>query len=148
MSVRILALGAIAICVLAACETAEGYRQQMVSWQGKSSDELLVQWGPPASKSTMSDGKELWQYQKETTTETAGYYQDQTRQVTRTVSDKDGKSHQETISETYPVWQPPTTTHSNCSTRFVVNKMHLVEQFTFDGSACVAPEQKASTPAS
>lgn len=142
MSVRIFALVAIAASLLAACETAEGYRQQMVGWQGRSSDDLLLQWGPPTSKSTMSNGKELWQYRKETTSETAGYYQDQTRQVTRTVTDKDGKQHRETISETYPVWQPPTTMYATCSTRFVVNKAHLVEQVTFDGAACVAPEQK------
>jgi hypothetical protein len=142
MSVRVVALAALALASLAACETTEGYRQQMVGWQGRSSDELLLQWGPPTSKSAMSDGRELWQYRKETTTETAGYYQDQTRQVTRTVTDKDGKAHQETISETYPVWQPPTTSHSTCNTRFVVNKAHLVDQVTFDGAACVAPEQK------
>jgi hypothetical protein len=111
MSVRVVALAALALASLAACETTEGYRQQMVGWQGRSSDELLLQWGPPTSKSAMSDGRELWQYRKETTTETAGYYQDQTRQVTRTVTDKDGKAH-------------------------------LVDQVTFDGAACVAPEQK------
>jgi hypothetical protein len=143
ISARAFALAALAASLLAACETTEGYRQQMVGWQGRSSDELLVQWGPPTSKSTMSDGRELWQYQKETVTETAGYYQDQTRQVMRTVTDEDGKQRQETISETYPVWQPPTTSRSNCSTRFVVNKAHLVEQVTFDGAACVAPEQKS-----
>ena len=143
MSVRIFVFAAIGASLLAACETAEGYRQQMVGWQGRSSDELLVQWGPPTSKSAMSDGREVWQYQKEITTESAGYYQDQTRQVTRTVTDKDGKQHQETISETYPVWQPPTTTHSNCTTRFVVGRTHLIEQVTFDGAACVAPEQKS-----
>jgi hypothetical protein len=115
----------------------------MVGWQGRASDDLLLQWGPPTSKSAMSDGRELWQYQKETVTETAGYYQDQTRQVKRTVTDKDGKTHEETISETYPVWQPPTTNRSNCNTRFVVNKAHLVDQVTFDGGACVAPEQKS-----
>jgi hypothetical protein len=143
VTVRVLALAAIAASLLAACETTEGYRQQMVGWQGRSSDDLLLQWGPPTSKSAMSDGRELWQYQKETVTETAGYYQDQTRQVKRTVSDKDGKTHEETISETYPVWQPPTTNRSNCNTRFVVNRAHLVDQVTFDGGACVAPEQKS-----
>ncbi len=143
MSARAFALAAAAaVFALAACETSEGYRQQMVGWQGRPSDDLLVQWGPPTSKSAMSDGRELWQYQKETVTETAGYYRDSTRQVTRTVTDKDGKSREETISETYPVWQPPSTSRSTCSTRFVVNKAHLVDQVTFEGDACRAPEQK------
>ena len=133
---------ALALLSLAACETSEGYRQQMVAWQGRPSDDLLLQWGPPTSKSAMSDGRELWQYQKETVSETAGYYRDQTRQVTRTITDKDGKTREETISETYPVWQPPTTSRSNCSTRFVVSRAHLVDQVTFDGSACLAPEHK------
>ena len=143
MSARAFALGAAAALLsLAACETSEGYRQQMVGWQGRSSDDLLLQWGPPTSKSAMSDGRELWQYQKETVTETTGYYHDQTRQVTRTVTNPDGKLHEETISETYPVWQPPITSRSNCSTRYVVNKAHLVEQVNFNGAACVASEQK------
>lgn len=140
MPVRALVCAA-ALAALAACETAEGYRQRMVGWQGRSSDELLVQWGPPTSTSVMSDGRELWQYRKETTIETAGYYQDQTRQVTRTFTDADGKQRQETISETYPVWRPPTTSRSSCDTRFVVNRAHLIDQVTFDGAACVAPEK-------
>ncbi|MBI1359693.1 MAG: hypothetical protein GC155_05345 [Alphaproteobacteria bacterium] len=142
MKQRIATLVLVASLAASACETAEGYRQQMTDWQGRSSDDLLLQWGPPTQKATMTDGREMWSYQKQTTTQTAGYYQDQTRQVTRTFTDKDGKQRQETISETYPVWQPPTTNTLACNTRFVISKQHRVDLVTFDGSACVAPERK------
>ncbi len=142
MKLRVTGLALIALFAASACETVEGYRQQMAGWQGRSSDELLLQWGPPTQKATMTDGREMWSYEKLTTSQTAGYYQDQTRQVTRTITDKDGKQRQETISESYPVWQPPTTSTLACNTRFVISKQNRVDLVTFDGSACVAPEQK------
>jgi hypothetical protein len=140
MSIRKM-MAALACLILAACETAEGYRQQMTGWQGRPGDDLLIEWGPPDSKATLSDGREMWQYEKSFVSESAGYYRDETRQATRTFTDKDGKQRSETISETYPVWQPPTTTRSFCATRFVLSTARRIEQVSFDGNACVAPER-------
>ncbi len=131
----------IGLGLLGACETAEGYRQEMSTWQGRTSDDLLIQWGPPTSKGALTSGGEVWAYDKEFTTEIAGYYQDESRQVTRTFTDKDGKQKTETITETFPVWRPPSVTHSTCSTHFVITPAHRIEQVTFDGDACVAPER-------
>ena len=101
----------------------------------------MIAWGAPDERSTLSDGREMWSYYKTSVTESAGYYRDETRNVTRTFTDKDGKSKTETITETFPVWQPPTTYRSNCSTRFILSSAKRIEQVSFDGNACVAAER-------
>ena len=80
-------------------------------------------------------------YTKTTVDEQDGYYRDETRQVKRTFTDKDGKQKTETIEETFPVWQPPRVYRSTCSTRFVMGGGR-VEDVTFEGDGCVAEELK------
>ncbi len=140
MPIRRLALAA-ALLALAACETTEGYRQQISMWQGRTGDDLLIEWGAPDAKATLSDGRELWSYEKSVRQETGGYYRDETRQVTRTVTDSNGKQRTETISETFPVWEPPQSFQSSCETRFILSTARRVEQISFEGAACVAPER-------
>lgn len=130
-----------ALLGLAACATEEGYRQHMGLLIGASSDALLVDWGPPQSRTPMSSGRELWSYTKTTVDERAGYWRDEQRQVTRKITDKDGKEKTETITENFPVWEPPQTLRSVCTTRFVLAGGH-VENVSFDGNACVAEELK------
>lgn len=134
----ILVAGALAA---SACVTQEGYRQHMSLLQGASSDALLVDWGPPQSRTPMSDGRELWSYTRTTIDERAGYWRDETREVKRTVTDKDGKERVETISETFPVWEPPQVFRSDCTTRFVMAEGR-VETVAFNGGGCVAEELK------
>lgn len=131
------------LAVLAACETVEGYRQEMATWQGRHGDDLLVAWGPPDRTASLSDGRELWAYEKSYIRESAGYYRDETRSVTRTYVDADGIKQQETISETFPVWEPPSTWRSACETRFVIGPGRRVEQISFEGDACVASERNS-----
>lgn len=142
MTFRKLAIAASAAlaAALSACVTEEGYRQEMTTWQGRMGDDLLIAWGPPDRRSTLSDGRELWSYARTTVNEQAGYYRDEQRQVTRTFTDKDGKTKTETITETYPVWQPPQTYRSTCETRFVLAAQRIQEA-TFSGNGCVAPER-------
>lgn len=122
---------------LAACATEEGYRQHMSLELGRSTDDVLVRWGPPQNRTDMSNGRELWSYTKTTIDEREGYYRDEVREVKRTFTDKDGKQKTETISETFPVWQPPQVYRSSCTTRFVMGGAR-VEDVTFDGDGCVA----------
>jgi hypothetical protein len=140
MKLRILAIAAAAAMALGACETAEGYRQEMSSWQGRMGDDLIIAWGPPANKETLSDGREVWSYDKTTVEQQAGYYRDEKRDVKRTVTDKDGKQKTETITETFPVWQPPQTYRQTCTTRFVL-AARRVQEVSFNGNGCVAPER-------
>jgi hypothetical protein len=135
--VTMLGLGA-AFLALAACETTEGYQQRMNLWTGRLSDDLVIDWGVPENKERLSDGREVWSYFRSSVTESAGYYRDETRDVTRTFTDKDGKKKTETIQETFPVWVPPTTTRVECNTRFVIGATSRVEQVSFNGNGCVA----------
>lgn len=131
-------LGASAMA-LSACATEEGYRQHMSLELGRTSDDLLVRWGPPQNRAQMSNGRELWSYTKTTVDEREGYYRDETREVKRTFTDKDGKTKTETITETFPVWEPPQVYRSTCTTRFVLGAGR-VEDVNFDGDGCLAEE--------
>lgn len=126
--------------MLAGCETAEGYRQQMTTWEGRSGDDIVIQWGQPLRREVLSDGREVWIYNKVTEQHYDSYYKDEQRQVKRTFTDKDGKQKTETITETYPVLQPARTVQSRCETRFVLAQ-RTVQQVTFTGDACVAEEK-------
>ena len=124
---------------LSACVSAEGYRQHMDLLVGAPSDAVLVDWGPPQSRTPMSDGRELWSYSKTTVDDRAGYWRNDTREVKRTYKDKDGVERTETITETFPVWEPPQTFRARCNTRFVI-AAGRVQDVSFDGEGCVAEE--------
>jgi hypothetical protein len=146
MLLRKLALAAAMLAspmMLAACETAEGYRQELSMWQGRTGDDLIIDWGEPETRSTLSDGRLVWTYARQQNVTSGGYYRDETRQVTRRVTGSDGKERTETITETFPVWQPPVTTRINCTTRFVLTRDQRIEEANFDGEACVAPERQS-----
>lgn len=139
MRIRFLTTATVAALALAACATEEGYRQHMSLLQGAPADAILLDWGPPHSRTSMSDGRELWAYSKTTVDERAGYWRDETREVTRKYRDRDGVEKTETITETFPVWEPPQVFRSTCNTRFVMAGGR-VETVSFDGSGCVAEE--------
>ena len=97
---RRFAFAAIGVSAMAlsACATEEGYRQHMSMEMGRASDDIMMRWGPPQNRSSMSNGREMWSYTKTTVDEQDGYYRDETRQVKRTFTDKDGKQKTETIT--------------------------------------------------
>jgi len=130
---------ALLLLALSACATEEGYRQRMDLLLGASGDDILFRWGPPQASAPMSDGRELWSYMRTDIEERPGYWRDEVREVRRTFRDKDGKEKTETISETYPVWEPPQTLRTSCTTRFVMAGGR-VANISFDGSGCVAEE--------
>ena len=140
---RTLAFAVLGACVMAvsACATEEGYRQHMSMEMGRASDDIMMRWGPPQNRASMSNGREMWSYTKTTVDEQEGYYRDETRQVKRTFTDKDGKQKTETIEETFPVWQPPRVNRTMCTTRFILGGGR-VEDVTFEGEGCVAEEMK------
>jgi hypothetical protein len=139
MKLRMFAIAA-ATLAFAACETAEGYRQQMSMWQGRMGDDLMIQWGAPQNRGTLSDGRQVWTYNKSTVERQEAYYRDEQRQVTRKFVDKDGKEKTETITETFPVLQPAQTYTRVCTTRFVLSSQQRIQEVTFEGEGCVAPE--------
>ena len=143
MTFRMLAFAALGASAMAlsACATEEGYRQRMGLELGRTGDDVMMRWGPPHERTPMSNGREMWSYTKTTVDEREGYYRDETREVKRTFTDKDGKKKTETIEETFPVWVPPQVVRSTCATRFVFGGGR-VEDVTFDGEGCVAEEIK------
>ncbi len=143
MTFRMLAFAVLGVSAMAlsACATEEGYRQRMGLEIGRTSDDVMMRWGPPHERAQMSAGREMWSYTKTTVDERAGYYRDETREVKRTFTDKDGKKKTETIEETFPVWVPPQVIRSTCATRFVLGGGR-VEDVTFEGEGCVAEEIK------
>jgi hypothetical protein len=143
MRTKITLIAMAALLGLGACATEEGYRQHMGLLQGASADAVLVDWGPPQSRTPMSNGRELWSYTKTTVEERAGYWRDETRQVTRKITDRDGKEKTETITENFPVWEPAQTFRSVCTTRFVLASGQ-VEDISFNGDGCVAEELRKS----
>jgi hypothetical protein len=136
-----VAASALAALALSACVTEEGYRQQMSTWQGRTGDDLVIEWGAPQEKALLTDGRQVWTYNRSSVEQQAGYYRDEQRQVKRTITDKDGKQRVETITETYPVWQPPRTYTSACTTRFVLSPTQRIEEVRFEGNGCLAEER-------
>ena len=140
MKQRLTLAIAAATLALSACATAEGYRQHMSLLQGAPTDAILLDWGPPQNRTPMSNGNELWSYTKTTVDE-------QRRLLARRDARSEAPRHRqgrqasasETITETFPVWQPPQVYRSTCTTRFVMSAGRVAD-VSFDGEGCVAEE--------
>ena len=126
---------------LTACETAEGYRQQMSTWTRAPSDRVIIEWGEPDQVSALSDGGEVWSYTRRTVSTSGGYTEYETRERKVDYVDHDGEKRSRTETETFPVWVPPVQTTIVCTTRFVIGA-GLVQEVTFNGEGCVAPETR------
>ncbi len=137
----LLPLAAIAApALLAACATAEGYRQQTELWLGLPSDALLLERGAPVTRDTLSDGREMWVYFEQEHHHTDGY----TRSIpdTRTVRRKNDAGEFVEITETFhrTVYEPPRDWWTECETRFVIGHDGRIQDFRFNGDGCVAEE--------
>jgi len=125
---------------LAACATAEGYRQQNSLFIGGHSDALIVELGQPQSRDTLSDGSEVWGYYREVRREISGRYRSIPHERTVTYRDKDGRERTRTERYEETVYEPPQSWLESCETRFVVSPHGVVTELRFDGAACVAEE--------
>jgi len=134
----ILAAG-LAGLVLAACETAEGYRQQTALFLGASADALLVELGSPVARDTLSDGSEVWTYFRQERCYDPGGPRTIQRERRVTFVDSDG--NERTRVETYDdtVYEPPREWWTECETRFIIRN-GVVRDFRFEGDGCRAPE--------
>ena len=144
MTFHKLALAAPVVLALAlsACDTAEGYRQQMATWQGRIADDLVIEWGAPQEKSTLSDGRQVWTYNRSSVEQQAGYYRDEQRQVKRVIhrqgrQAEDRDDHRD-LSRAGSRRRP---TPALCTTRFVLSPEQRVEDVRFEGNACLAEER-------
>jgi hypothetical protein len=130
---------------MTACATVEGYRQRMDLLMGRTSDSILLEWGAPTAKETLSDGAEMWVYVKEWETRSGGYtsYNTVKDEITKYV---DGKAVVTTIKRQVPYYVPVSISQNRCETRFII-KDDLVTQVLFEGNACVAEKLKPVEPA-
>ena len=131
----------LSLLALAACATAEGYRQKTSQWVGAHADQLLLDWGPPVDKSGMSEGREMWTYFVEESYTTGGNYTQVPHERWVETVDEDGEriKRKETVYES--VYNPPVDHFTQCETRFVIAPDGYVETFSFQGDACVAVEE-------
>lgn len=135
----ILAAGLAAVA-LAACETAEGYRQQTARYLGASADALLVELGSPERRDTLSDGSQVWTYyEREWFYDPGG---PRTIPRERRITYRDDQGRERTRIERYEdvVYEPPREWFTECETRFVISPADRVVDFRFEGDGCRAPE--------
>jgi hypothetical protein len=142
-----LAAGATLVMVgaLAGCETMEGYRQRMDLNIGKTTDQLLVEWGSPIAKEPMSDGAEMWVFERHSTGRSGGYWSNRTRSRVE-VTKVDGKEIRRTVTYSEPYYEPEVVTEYHCETRFIIGPDKRVRSVTFEGNGCVAEETKPPEP--
>ncbi len=126
---------------LAACETTEGYRQRMTTWEGRHSDNLLIEWGTPVDKATLSDGNQVWVYSRVTENRSGGYWtqKERTRVEKRVIN---GQEVKQTVTYSEPYYEPEKITRNPCETRFIIGKDSRIVAVSFEGPGCVAEEVK------
>ena len=136
-----------ALALTSACETVP-YEERVKAYEdsvalrfvGKSSDELILAFGPPNSSYKLSDGRDVLQYEIDRTFTTGGgsYTSYESRTRTRQVRDNDGtvRNIEERVS--YPVQniEPIRTINQVCTRRFVVGQDKRVETFRWQGNSC------------
>lgn len=147
ISLKHMSLGVLAALALSGCETTEGYRQHRDLDVGKISDQVLVEWGAPVTKETLSDGSELWVYRRLTESKTGGYWSERQRSRTEVVT-VDGKQVKRTVTFKEPYYEPEVVTRHHCETRFVIGTDHHVRSVSFEGDGCVAEEIETKPAAS
>jgi hypothetical protein len=147
-----LALALSGVLALSACATPaerEARRQARIQafeqsvrdqFVGKPVDHLVLTLGPPSSTFTLSDGREVLQYDQGRTVTEGGesYTTFETYVRQRVVRDANGVQRVVEDRETVPVTSrsPVRTYHLRCVRRFVADKAKIVESFRWEGNAC------------
>jgi len=128
------------ILMLVGCATTEGYRQHMEQYVGRTSDELLLEFGAPDRVDPLNNGDALWSYDREEQRVIPGGYR--TLPQERLVTYTDAYGERVTRKERYDttVYEPGQSWWAACDTRFVIGQDGMVRDFRFEGEACVATE--------
>ena len=140
----------IALLILNACATEEGYRQIVESWVGSHADQLVSAAGPPQSVYQLSNGGEVLQYDQQRQVQRGGYtsttYQPQTTYSSGSVNTYGAYSGTGygNYSGSSTSWVPVTTTTPvvtstyRCVTRFTTDSQKIIRSVSFNGNACRA----------
>ena len=107
---------------------------------GRPADELVLTLGPPSSTFTLSDGREVLQYDDRRSETTGGETWTSWQSVTRerVVVDANGVRRVVRERDSIPVAQtsPVRTYQFQCTRRFVIARDKTVESFRWGGNAC------------
>lgn len=143
----LIALALSGAFVTSACETVP-YEDRVKAFEdsinarfvGRSSDELILAFGPPQSSYKLSDGRDVIQYSSDRTFTTGGgsYTSYETITRNRQVRDKDGTVRTVQEQQSIPVTNTSSiqTINQVCTRRFVVSRDKRVESFSWQGNAC------------
>lgn len=134
------ALIAASAIALAGCATAEGYRQQVAQFIGAPSDAIMLEWGPPVRRDTLTDGSEIWVYVNEERRYDPGGYRTIPQERRTTYRDREGNVRERIERYDETVYEPPEEWWVECETRFVIAPDNRVRDFRFVGNGCVAEE--------
>ena len=131
---------------LGACETvpyqdraALYHKEVSAKYVGRSSDNVILDFGPPSSTYPLSEGREMLQYE----TRREGY----TQRTSGYVSIGSGWGwgggwrHRSYpfggVGVNFPITGNYNSKDMVCAKRFIVNKAKIVESFAFEGRECV-----------
>lgn len=143
MKNRLIAALACIACVLGGCATEAGYKKILDSWVGSDADQLVMQWGPPQSSYTMSNGTKVLQFSSARQFQTGGVttYQPVTTYNNGNVYSPYGMGNYSGTSTSYvPTTSPVQTWNMQCTTRFEVGTDNKIKSYSYEGNDCVAAE--------
>lgn len=130
----------LALVLLGACETQEGYRKQLTQYRGETVKELVEKWGEPAKVSKLDDGREVWVYESVKELPRGGYFDHQYYRTRAKFENEEGDVTTRRFVESRKVWVPRYMLKSECNTHFVIAENHVVAEFAFRGNGCLANE--------
>ena len=135
----------LSLYILSGCATTANYEKILNSWVGNHVDNLISQWGSPASTYRLSDGGQVLEYSNQRIVQTGGY----TTTVPQTTYESgtanvygSGGSVYGSYSGTSTTYVQNTTPIKNysmqCVTRFTTNAQQIITKWAWQGNDCKA----------
>lgn len=117
------------VTLMGACAS---HSDTLKTWEGRHTDELVLSWGPPHSKATLSDGRVVWQY----TNSGSHYVPGVTTQAPTTTTVYGPRGGAYTAYGTRSVTSPGYNISHHCETKFVVGSASVIMGWSYRGNGC------------
>lgn len=136
----------LACLALGACQlpTREAHRDNVQTWIGRHSDDLVIAWGPPDRAIDLSDGGRIYEYDRQQQRVVPGpRYPDTVPVLTH---DRFGRARVTYVTVFRE--RPGTIVQDRCITRFRIGRDRMVRDAAFGGTACLAypPDPREAVP--
>lgn len=140
LNFKIFGFGAMATCLLAACATVEGYEQMLNTYIGKSSDQLVREFGVPNRSIELKAGGEVFEYDRRRLTSTPGTCFDYDHaHFDDYFYDRRGRRHHVArVHHPFDTCSSPEVEERVCVTRFFMDEDNIVEDWAHEGDDCLA----------